>query len=102
MRNGRFRGRDVAAAFVAGVLLLAATCLGEDPSQRAAQDDFAGKTVKDHVFGMGLMRARAGNAPKVGQPAPDFTLKTSDGTRNVTLSSLRGKRPVVLIFGSFT
>jgi hypothetical protein len=37
-----------------------------------------------------------------GQPAPDFTLPTSDRTGTVTLSSHRGQRPVVLIFGSYT
>lgn len=38
---------------------------------------------------------------KVGQPAPAFTLKTLDGTRDVSLADLKGK-PVVLIFGSCT
>jgi hypothetical protein len=37
-----------------------------------------------------------------GQLAPDFTLPTSDRTGSVTLSSHRGHRPVVLIFGSYT
>jgi cytochrome oxidase Cu insertion factor (SCO1/SenC/PrrC family) len=36
-----------------------------------------------------------------GDPAPDFTLPTQDGSSRVTLSSLRG-RPVVLVFGSYT
>ena len=40
-------------------------------------------------------------APEVGKDAPDFTLKTLDGAKEVTLSKLRGK-PVVLIFGSYT
>lgn len=103
MKNGRFRWQDVTAAIVAGVLLLAVACRGEDgPASPVKKDDFAGQTVKNGMFGMGLIQARAGNAPKVGQTAPDFSLKTSDGTRTVTLSSLRGKRPVVLIFGSFT
>ena len=39
---------------------------------------------------------------KVGDLAPDFTLKSLDGPRKVTLSDFRGKRPVVLIFGSYT
>jgi hypothetical protein len=39
--------------------------------------------------------------PGVNQRAPDFTLKTEDGQKQVTLSELRGK-PVVLVFGSFT
>ena len=37
-----------------------------------------------------------------GQLAPDFTLSTSDRKGSVTLSSHRGKQPVVLIFGSYT
>ena len=41
-------------------------------------------------------------APPVGALAPDFTLASPDGTRSVTLSSFRGKRPVALIFGSYT
>ena len=37
-----------------------------------------------------------------GQPAPDFTLPTLDTKAQVTLSSHRGQRPVVLVFGSYT
>jgi Ca2+-binding EF-hand superfamily protein len=40
--------------------------------------------------------------PRLGDPAPDFRLPTRDGTAEIALSSSRGKRPVVLIFGSFT
>jgi peroxiredoxin len=41
-------------------------------------------------------------ALRVGDPAPDFTLPTLDRKETVTLSSLRGERPVVLVFGSYT
>jgi hypothetical protein len=37
-----------------------------------------------------------------GEPAPDFTLPTYDHKGGVTLSSHRGQRPVVLVFGSYT
>jgi len=40
--------------------------------------------------------------PRLGQAAPDFTLPTQDGKKTITLSSFRGHKPVVLIFGSFT
>jgi hypothetical protein len=40
--------------------------------------------------------------PAVGRRAPDFTLKTFDGETTVTLSRFGGKKPVVLVFGSFT
>jgi len=37
-----------------------------------------------------------------GKVAPDFTLKSLDGTQEVTLSSYTDKKPVALIFGSYT
>jgi cytochrome oxidase Cu insertion factor (SCO1/SenC/PrrC family) len=37
------------------------------------------------------------NRVKVGQPAPDFALEDSDG-KAITLSDLRGKKSVVLVF----
>lgn len=45
--------------------------------------------------------ARSGNL-EVGDTAPDFTLPAQDGSGDVTLSSHRGQRPVVLVFGSYT
>ena len=36
------------------------------------------------------------------QTAPDFTLYDIEGKDSVTLSDFRGKKPVVLVFGSFT
>lgn len=39
---------------------------------------------------------------KVGDAAPDFTLKSLDGKSEVTLSSFQGKKPVMLVFGSYT
>ena len=46
-------------------------------------------------------RARAG-VLRVGDSAPDFHLRTLDKTAEVSLSSFRGSKPVVLIFGSYT
>ena len=41
-------------------------------------------------------------AARVGDPAPDFTLRKLDKTDAVHLASFSGKQPVVLIFGSYT
>ena len=41
-------------------------------------------------------------APKAGDLAPDFTLSDISGTESVTLSDFRGKKPVALVFGSYT
>lgn len=37
-----------------------------------------------------------------GDPAPDFSLVRQGRAERVTLSSYRGRRPVVLVFGSYT
>ncbi|OLE78380.1 MAG: hypothetical protein AUF76_19310 [Acidobacteria bacterium 13_1_20CM_2_65_9] len=47
------------------------------------------------------MSARAGTL-QVGDPAPDFTLPLLHGDRAVTLSAEYRRKPVVLIFGSYT
>jgi hypothetical protein len=46
-------------------------------------------------------RARAGHVG-VGEEAPEFRLRTLDGKSEVSLSSMRGAKPVVLVFGSYT
>jgi len=40
--------------------------------------------------------------PGIGERGLDFRLKTQDGKRTIKLSDYRGKKPVVLIFGSFS
>ena len=42
------------------------------------------------------------HAPKVGEVAPDFELRDANGQNPVHLSDFRQKKPVALIFGSFT
>jgi hypothetical protein len=46
------------------------------------------------------LMARA--VPAVGAAAPDFTLKTVDGSTTITRSKFHPDRPMVLVFGSFT
>jgi hypothetical protein len=45
--------------------------------------------------------ARAGSLG-VGDPAPDWTLVTFDRASHVRLSAHRDRRPVALVFGSYT
>ena len=48
-------------------------------------------------------RERESRAPVVGRLAPDFELHClGESTGPVKLSAFRGKRPVALIFGSYT
>lgn len=46
--------------------------------------------------------ARDEMGPRVGQPVVDFSLKRMGSEERVQLSSFRGKRPVALVFGSYT
>jgi peroxiredoxin len=41
-------------------------------------------------------------APKVGDIAPDFALSDTNGENPIRLASFKDKKPVGLIFGSFT
>ena len=46
--------------------------------------------------------ARDDMGPAVGQKPPDFNLKLLGSDERVRLSDYRGKRPVALVFGSYT
>ena len=53
----------------------------------------------------GLFRQEIGSmqpGPALGEKVMDFTLKTNEGSKEVTLSTLFGSKPVVLVFGNFT
>jgi thiol-disulfide isomerase/thioredoxin len=100
--------RMIVGAVIAVVLLYGAA-LGVLFVLMGRSNTVAGKTLAA-VPGPAFMilpleslwtRARRG-ALEVGQTAPDFDLPTLDGTSRVRLSSLRGVKPVVLIFGSYT
>jgi hypothetical protein len=47
------------------------------------------------------LSARRGSL-NVGDAAPDFSLDTYDRKSKAQLSSFRGKKPIVLVFGSYT
>jgi Ca2+-binding EF-hand superfamily protein len=53
----------------------------------------------------GLFSGEIGSSsegPRLGMDAPEFSLDTHDKGRRISLADYRGKKPVVLIFGSFT
>jgi hypothetical protein len=49
-----------------------------------------------------LWNIARGGELEIGDAAPDFELGTYDHSQTVRLSDLRGKSPVVLVFGSYT
>jgi cytochrome oxidase Cu insertion factor (SCO1/SenC/PrrC family) len=68
------------------VLSLALVVLGTNPVRAQL-----GPKDGDHLRPTEVGRVKA------GQPAPDFTLEDADG-KSITLSDLRGKKSVVLVF----
>lgn len=73
-----------------------------EPLEAPGLDLYAGRTVRSMHDGYGIIAARGGKVPKVGQPAPLFALKTADGKETIRLADYFGKKPVVLVFGSLT
>ena len=59
-------------------------------------------TVKNRQEATSWQKKYDADAPKVGDLAPDFELRDSDGENPVRISDFRGQKPVALIFGSFT
>jgi hypothetical protein len=72
-----------------------------DANGDGAIDESEVKTMRERVGGR-RPGAAGGAGVVAGATALDFTLKTVDGQREVTLSSFAGEKPVALIFGSYT
>ncbi len=80
----------------------------EDGLVRMDVDDLM--DAMSHPKAAGVVESLMALEPNIvqqGEPAPDFTLpwlsgQGSDGSASLTLSSHFGKRPVALIFGSYT
>jgi hypothetical protein len=74
------------------------------PSRGGPPPGMSGMPPKE-VLLYGLLTGEIGSGavgPKLNGMAPDFTLKSPDGKTTITLSEFRGKKPVAIIFGSFT
>jgi hypothetical protein len=75
------------------------------PPPRPAGGPKGGGGPSPLILAKGLLSGELGSyheGPAVGELAPDFTLPTPDGKKKYALSQFRGKKPVVLVFGSFT
>jgi len=59
-------------------------------------------TIKNRQEASSWQKKYNTDAPKIGDPAPDFELRDINGENPILLSSFQGVKPVVLIFGSFT
>jgi hypothetical protein len=99
------KGLKIAAAVIA---LYAATTAALFAIMLQSPDKFAGtmKYVPWPAFVVLPFKplwnvARKGHLA-VGDMAPDFSLESTDHKSTFQLSSMRGQKPVVLVFGSYT
>ncbi|MBT3315551.1 MAG: redoxin domain-containing protein [Anaerolineae bacterium] len=58
--------------------------------------------IVDRATATAWQKKHDAHAPKVGDTAPDFSLLDANGQNPLRLSDYRQKKPVALIFGSFT
>src|SRR5690348_5494377 len=98
----------ILAITVPVVVLYCALLAGFDYAMRQPPETFA--RVMMHLgpapfllfpFETMWKNARAGKL-QIGDSAPGFTLSLLDHSGSATISSFRGVKPVVLIFGSYT
>ncbi len=73
----------------------------KSPTRPFSEDQYSGKTVSNSEMALQLMLHRKSNAPRVGELAPEFSLKTASGDREVSLAELRQNKPLVLIMASW-
>ncbi len=63
---------------------------------------FIRETLKYRRESNAWQRKYDARAPKAGDVAPDFELFDVTGVHRIKLSEFEGKKPVALMFGSFT
>ena len=63
---------------------------------------FIRRTLKYRRESNAWQRKYDAHAPKTGDVAPDFELFDVTGKHRIRLSDFKGKKPVALMFGSFT
>ncbi len=89
------------ALLTLAILLLFGQASSFSQGNKAKQAARAGRPGE--VITRPALAERLAENLKVGDIAPDFTLTTAaDRTQQITLSSFRGKQPVVLVFGSIS
>lgn len=85
--------------------VLGLLAIGVWPATLRAQDVARGKRFgarEGEIITKAAREERHPDSLAVGQAAPDFALTDPAGKNEFKLSTFRGKRPVVLVFGSLT
>ena len=72
---------------------------------KGAKESSANEGPTPDTLIKGLFAGEIGSmkeGPKVGDKAPEFSLKTSDGKQTIGLKDRLGDKPLVLVFGNFS
>jgi hypothetical protein len=96
------RRRIWASLALAGSALLTLFMVWEREDNLALGVDLITRTIEFRNEEVAWQTANDAQSPKVGDIAPDFELEDPDGVARIRLSDYRGKRPVALVFGSYT
>ena len=101
--NYLIRGAILAAVLYLGLLGFMLGMMYRPPAEFAAAVSYIPDIVKFGIVPFPRLwnQARGGNL-RIGDLSPDFDLPALDKQSRVRLSSFRGQRPVVLVFGSYT
>ncbi len=98
----RVGGQPTPRAGVVGIALVAGFMVWEGEDSLALALGLLSNTSEWRAHEIEWQQRVDVEAPKVGDLAPDFELQDPNGASAVRLSNFRGKRPVVLVFGSYT
>jgi hypothetical protein len=100
--SGQPQGRLVRRGAIGFAAIAAAFMMWEREDNLALASDVLLPAVEWRNEELGWQLERDPESPKLGNLAPDFELQSPDGETQVRLSDFRGKRPVALVFGSYT
>lgn len=92
----------VRTAAVAAALLVAAFSLWEREDSLGLGFELVTRMNQWRAHEVDWQLDNDRTAPKLGELAPDFELQDPSGATQVRLADFRGKRPVALLFGSYT
>lgn len=93
----RLAGMNLGVLFIVGVMVYGHILLKDIPII-----NFVAVSVYYRPIEMAWQKKWDKLAPKENDMAPDFELWDTDGKNRVRLSDFKGKKPVGLIFGSYT
>ncbi len=95
--------RPVKPATNAGVFVMAlGICLGHWILEDIPTVNATRKAIVYRNKAVAWQQYHNANAPRKGEMATDFHLWDGEGKNSVRLSDFKGKKPVALIFGSYT